>query len=116
MSSPPGQEFLGVSTSHGPFRESYTSIRKSTRPAEEVGAPAPETAVSAERMRAALPSAAGPPALLQRALPGGGAKVVGVESAAAIPGHEGWQTETQRPEPPLPGASPKPHATAITGR
>src|SRR5258708_2006615 len=72
--SPPGQELLGVITSHGPSRDSYRASRKSTGwPAEAIAPQAANTPVSAERVRAALPSPAGAPALLERALPGGGA-------------------------------------------
>ena len=60
--SPPGQELLGVATSHGPSRESYRSSRKSRcGTAEASGTPAEGAALSAERMRAALSSAAGAP-------------------------------------------------------
>jgi hypothetical protein len=109
--SPPGQELLGVITSHGPLRESYNSDRKSRRSAEAIGTPAENAAVSAQRMRATLSSSPGAPALLQRALPGGGAEMVAVEVAAKIQGDEGGQTATQRPKPALPGAGPKPETT-----
>ena len=67
MDSPPGQELLGVITSHGPSRESYRPSRKSRGwPAEAIGPPAADAALSAERVRAALSSPAGAPALLQR--------------------------------------------------
>ena len=49
---------------------------------EAIGPPAADAALSAERMRAALSSAAGAPALLQRRVPGGGAEMVAVEGAA----------------------------------
>jgi hypothetical protein len=97
--SPPGQELLGVVTSHGPSRESYRSSRKSRRSAKAFDTPAAYAALSAERMRPALSSPAGAPAVLQRALPGGGAEMVAVEGAATIPGDDGGQTETQRPKP-----------------
>jgi hypothetical protein len=87
--SSPGPELLGVVTSHGPFRESYTASRKSRKSAEVIGPPAAEAALSAEGMQAALSSSASPPALLQRALPGGGAAMVAVEGAATIPGDKG---------------------------
>ena len=82
VDSPPGQELLGVITSHGPSRESYRPSRKSSGAAEAIGPPAADAALSAERMRAALSSPAGAPALLQRRMPGGGAEMVAVEGAA----------------------------------
>src|ERR1700735_4717648 len=94
VASTPGQELLGVITSHGPSRESYNSIRKSSRSAEAIGTPATETAVPAERMRAALSSPAFSTAVLQRGLPEGGAEMVAVEGPATIPDDEGRQTET----------------------
>ena len=45
----------------------------------------------------------GAPALLQRALPGGGAEMVTVEGAAALPDDGAGPTETKRPKPALPG-------------
>ena len=78
--SPPGQELLGVITSHGPSRESYRSSRKSRGSAEAFSTPAAHAVLSAERMRAALSSPAGAPALLQRRMPEGGAEMVAVES------------------------------------
>jgi hypothetical protein len=57
--SPPGQELLGVITSHGPSRECYTPTRKSRGWAAEAIAPsATDAALSAEGMRAALSSQA----------------------------------------------------------
>ena len=109
--SSPGQELLGVITSHGPFRESYRSSRKSSRSAEAFGTPATDTAVSAQRLRPALSSPAGPPALLQRWLPAGGAEVVAMEGTATIPQNEGRQAATERPKPALSGAGPKPETT-----
>jgi hypothetical protein len=50
-------------------------------------------------MRALLSSSASAPALLQRALPGGGAAMVAVEGAATIPGDKGWQTEKEQSRP-----------------
>ena len=99
-------------TSHGPSRESYTSNRKSRRPAETIGTAAAQAALSAQRLRAALSSPAGAPALLQRALPGGGAEMVAVEDAATIPGDGGGQAESERPKPALPGASREPETTS----
>src|ERR1035438_1188891 len=97
--SPAGQEPLGVVTSHGPYRESYQPGRKTTGRAAAVRTPAADAALSAERLRGALSSSAGAPALLQRALPGGGAEVVAVEGAATIPGDEGGQAEAERAKP-----------------
>ncbi len=82
VDSPPGPELLGVITSHGPSRESYRPSRKSRGSAEAFSTPAAHAVLSAERMRAALSSPAGAPALLQRALPGGGAEMVAVEGAS----------------------------------
>jgi hypothetical protein len=115
VDSPPGQELLGVITSHGPFRESYRSSRKSRGSAEAIAPPAADAVLSAERMRAALSSPAGAPALLQRALPGGGAEMVAVEGAATIPGDGGGPTETERAKPALPGAGQKPETTRARG-
>src|ERR1700736_1752414 len=81
VGSPPGQELLGVITSHGPSRESYTRSRKSRGSAEAIGAPTADAVLSPERVRAALQSPAGWPALLQRRLPGSGAEMVEVEGA-----------------------------------
>ena len=92
VDSPPGQELLGVITSHGPSRESYRPSRKSRGSAEAIAPPAADAALSAERMRAALSSPAGAPALLQRRVPGGGAEMVAVEGAAKIPGDDGRQS------------------------
>ena len=109
---PPGPELLGAFTSHWPYRESYTSSRKATGPrTETAGTPTAEAALSAERMRAVLSSPAGAPALLQRALPGGGAEMGAVEGAATIPGDGAGQTEAERPKPALPGTGPEPETT-----
>src|ERR1019366_2869028 len=70
--SPPGQELLGVITSHGPSRESYRSSRKSRGSAEAIAPSAADAAVSAEGVRGALSPTAGTPALLRRGMPGGG--------------------------------------------
>src|ERR1019366_898245 len=48
VDSPPGQELLGVITSHGPSRESYRSSRKSRGSAEAIAPSAADAAVSAE--------------------------------------------------------------------
>src|ERR1035438_10245070 len=109
--SPAGQEPLGVVTSHGPYRESYQPGRKTTGRAAAVRTPAADAALSAERLRGALSSSAGAPALLQRALPGGGAEVVAVEGAATIPGDEGGQAEAERAKPAPSGACPEPETT-----
>src|SRR5271169_200303 len=106
--SPPGQELLGVVTSHGPSRESYRSSRKSRRSAPAFGTPAAEAALSAEGVRAALSSPASAPALLQRAVPGGGAEMGAVEGPATIPGDDGGQRETAQPKRALPGAGAQP--------
>src|SRR6267143_6061057 len=83
--SPPGQELLGVITSHGPSRESYSPSRKSRGSAETIAPSAADAALSAERVREALPSPAGAPALLQRRVPGSGPEMVAVEGAATLP-------------------------------
>src|SRR3977135_2768769 len=113
--SSPGQELLGVITSHGPSRESYTTSRKSRRSAEAIGTPAAHAALSAERVRAALSSPPSMPALLQRALQEGSAAMVAVEGAATIPGHHSGQTETEWAKPALPGARQKPETTRARG-
>ncbi len=116
LHSPPGQELLGVITSHGPSRESYRSFRKSSGwAAKAQGTAATAARLSAERMRAAFSSAASAPAVLQRALPGGGAQVVAVEGAATISGNGGRPGETQRPKPALPGARQEPEASSARG-
>src|SRR6266849_2256564 len=112
VASPPGQELLGVITSHGPSRESYRSSRKSRGwSAKAIAPPAADAALSAERMRAAFSSPASTPALLQRALPGGGAAMVAMEGAATVPGEGSGPAETERPEPTLPGARQKPETS-----
>ena len=104
-------------TSHGPFRESYSPSRKSRGwPAAAPGPPAADAALSVEGMRGALPSPAGWAALLQRALPGGGAGMVAVEGPAEIPDHHGGQTETERAKPALSGARPQPENARARGR
>lgn len=114
--SPPGPELLGVVTSHGPFRESYKPCRKARGQAAATGRPlAADAALSAEGVRAALSSPASAAAVLQRALPSGGAEVVAVEGAAAIPGDEGRPGETEWPKPALPGAGQKPETTRVGG-
>src|SRR5713226_6061844 len=63
VGSPPGHELLGVITSHGPSRESYSPSRKSRGTAEAFSAPAADAALSAQRVRTALSSPAVTPAL-----------------------------------------------------
>jgi len=117
VSSSPGQELLGVITSHGPSRKSYQACREAGMwpAAAAASVPAADTPVSAERVRAALPSPAGVPALLQRRLPEGGAAMVALEGAATIPGDAGGQAETEPPEPVLPGALQKAENTRARG-
>ena len=62
-------ELLGVITSHGPSRESYTAGGKSRPAAEAMRAPAARTPVSLKRLRATLSSEKRAAALLQRAVP-----------------------------------------------
>src|ERR1035438_9279168 len=76
---PSRADLLGVVTSHGPFRESYESSRKSRGSAEAIGPQAEDAGLSTERMRAALSSAAGAPALLWSATISG--MVIGLAAA-----------------------------------
>ena len=117
MDSPPGQELLGVITSHGPSRESYKLSRKARSPAKAAqgSAAAKGPASSAERMRAAFPSAAGAPALLQRRMPESGAEMVALEGAGKAPGDQGLQAATERSKPTLPGACEKPETARARG-
>jgi len=116
VGSPPGQELLGVITSHGPSRECYTPTRKSRGwPAEAIAPPAADASLSAERMRAALRSPAGAPALLQRRMPGSGAGMVALEGAGKISDDQGLQAATERSKPTLPGACEKPETTRARG-
>lgn len=116
MYSPPGQELLGVVTSHGPSRESYTPLRKSSDwQTKTPGPPAAAAAVSVERLRAAFSSAAGKPAVLQRALPPGGAEMVAVEGPAEVPHNGRGQGETQRPKPALPATGQEPETSRARG-
>src|SRR4051794_9941868 len=116
MCSSPGQELLGVITSHGPSRECYTSAQKSRcRSAGAPGSPTAGTALSTERVRAAYASAARAPALLQRRVPGESAEVVAVEGAAEVPKDNGWQAETQPSKRALPRARQKPETTRAGG-
>lgn len=98
---------MGVITSHGPYRECYSLSRKSRGTAAAIAMSAAEAVLSAERMRAALSSPAGAPALLQRGVPEGCAEVGAVEGATTLPGEGGGQAETQQPKPALPGTRQK---------
>src|ERR1700674_4956778 len=116
VDSPPGQELLGVITSHGPSRESYRSSRKSRGWATEAIAPsAADARLSAEGMRAAFSSPTSAPALLQRGLPEGGAEMVALESPREISGDDGGPAETERAKPALPGARQKPETIKARG-
>src|ERR1035437_10077657 len=115
VASPPGQELQGVITSHGPSRESYSPSRKSRGTAAAIAVSAADETLSAQRVRAALSSPAGAPALLQRGMPGGGTEMVAPESPRKIPGDGGGPTETERPKPALPGARQKPKTTRARG-
>src|SRR5580704_16236974 len=116
VASPPGQELLGVITSHGPSRESYSPQQKSRGwPAEAKGPQAADAELSAERMRTALSSSASTPALLQRGLPGGGAEMVAVEGAATISGDRRGQAETEGTKPALPGVGQEPETPRARG-
>lgn len=61
--SPPGQEPLGVITSNGPSLESYTSAAKASGRTAETPPACP--ALSAQRVRTQVSSAASAPAVLQ---------------------------------------------------
>jgi len=114
--SPPGPELLGVVTSRGPSRGCYTPSRKSRGwPTEAIASPAADAALSAEGMRGMLSSPARTPALLQPALPGGGAAMVAVEGTATLPGDGTGPAETERAKPALPGACQEPETTRATG-
>src|SRR5260370_35245531 len=95
MDSAPGQEVLGVITTHGPSRESYRSSRKSRGSAEAIAASAADAVLPAERVRRALPSPAGAPALLQRKVSGSGAGMVALEGAGKIPCDQSRQAATE---------------------
>jgi hypothetical protein len=116
MDSSPGQELLGVITSHGPSRESYRSSRKSRGSAEANAASAADAVLLAEGMRGALSSAASAPALLQRRVPGSGAGMVALEGAGKIPCDQGLQAATERSKPTLPGAREKPESARARAR
>ena len=117
MESSPEQELLGALTSHGPTRGLYTPaepFRALQRP-EATGAPGANPPMSAERMRAALRSPAGAPALLQRRMPGSSAGMVALEGPGKIPGDQGRPAATQRSKPALPGAREKPETARARG-
>ena len=115
MDSPPGQELLGVITSHGPSRESYRSSRKSRGSAEAIAPAAADAMLSAEGMRGALRSPAGAPALLQPRVSGSGAGMVALEGAGKIPCDQGRQAATERSKPALPGARQEPETPWARG-
>src|SRR5258705_14015733 len=59
VQSPPGQELLGVITSHGPYRASYQVSQKAGgRPTTTSGLPVAHSPLSAEGMRATFSSQA----------------------------------------------------------
>jgi hypothetical protein len=117
VQSPPEQELLGAMTSLGPSRECYKPSRKSRgRPAKTADAPTTASTVPAQRMRAPLSAETGAAALLQRAVPEGGAGLVAEEGAGELPGHGGRQTEAQRAEPTLPGARQEPKTSGRGSR
>jgi len=65
MRSSPGQELLGVITSHGPCRESYqVNGEASGERLQKRRPPSAVPALSAEGVRKTIPSGAGPAALL----------------------------------------------------
>jgi len=84
-------------------------------PAAASALPAADTPVSAERVRAALPSPAGAPAILQRRVPESGAAMVAMEGTATIPGDPGGPTEAQQAKPALPGTRQKPETPRARG-
>ena len=59
-------------------------------------------------------SATSAAALLQRAVPEGGAGLVAVESPVDLSGHGDGQTAAQRAKPTLPGARQEPKTTSQT--
>ena len=115
VASPPGQELLGVITSRGPSRESYNPSRKSRGTAAAIAVSAADETLSAQRVRAALSSPAGAPALLQPTVPGGGTEMVAPESPRKIPGNGGGPTKTERAKPALPRARQEPETTRASG-
>jgi hypothetical protein len=79
--------------------------------------PQPQSAdphLSAEGLRTAISATEGTPALLQQGMPGGGAAMVAMEIAAALPGDSLRQEKTPRTEPALSRASQKAE-TGIAG-
>jgi len=117
VDSSPGQELLGAFTSHGPSRGLYLPIRASPMHwrTEGAGAPPANPAMPAQRMPAKVSPAAGAATLLRTGVPEGGAEVVALEGAAAIPGDRSGQRKTQRAKSALPRARPKPE-TSQAGR
>jgi hypothetical protein len=91
-----------VSTSHGPYSKSYQPTGQASRHTATASAP-----LSAEGLRAAISSAAGAPAVLQRGVSGRGATLVVLEGTATLSDHGGRPTEAQRAKPALPGAGPR---------
>src|ERR1700691_5784448 len=115
MHSSPGQELLGVITSHGPSRESNRPSRKSSGAAKAISSPTACKVLSAERMRSVLSSAAVDPALLQREVPEGGAEMVEMEGTAEISSDEVRQSEADRSKPALPRARQEPQTSGARG-
>jgi hypothetical protein len=68
--------------------------------------------VFAQGMRRTFSSPAGAPALLQRAMPEGGAGMVAMESSAELQGHGCGEKKTERAKLPLPRACQKPEAVS----
>jgi hypothetical protein len=103
-----GLSFWESSPPMGPS-ESPTRHRKNQAdaPTETPGLAAAAADVSAERVRTEVSSTASAAAVLQRAVPGGGAEVVAVESSTPVPGNSGGSKETEWAKPALPGARPE---------
>ena len=93
VGSPPGQELLGVITSHGPSRESIRPSRKSSGAARATSSPPEDEVLSAERMRPVFSAAAVESTLLQRGVPEGSPEMVEMEGAAEISGDAVRQSE-----------------------
>jgi hypothetical protein len=99
----PGQELLGVITSHGPIRESYTPIGKATGARVEPGGPpAARPVLFTERMRAALFPETCAAAVLQCAVSAGGTGLVSVEGPAEVSDHGAGQAEAKPAKPAIP--------------
>jgi hypothetical protein len=114
--SPPGQELLGVATSHGPSRESYRSSRKSRGgTAEASGTPATARRCLLKGCEQRFHPRQARHPLLQRALSGGSAEMLAVEGTSAVPGDDVRQEETERAKPALSGARPGPGTALETG-